>query len=37
MSLEQRNKKIVAEYFDRYWVKGDVSVFSSILHLFLQN
>lgn len=26
MTLEQKNKKIVTEYFDRYWVKGDVSV-----------
>lgn len=26
MSLEQMNKKIVSEYFDRYWVNRDVSV-----------
>lgn len=26
MSVEQKNKKIVTEYFDRYWVNRDVSV-----------
>jgi ketosteroid isomerase-like protein len=26
MSLEQNNKAIVQEYFDRYWAKGDSSV-----------
>jgi hypothetical protein len=25
-TLEQRNKSIVAKYFEEYWVKGNVSI-----------